>query len=231
MVPQSREKYLSLSVGRLKFIYSFQHYYTTPGLAWDAALRMSRVDLQLITNIDMYHFAENGIRGGISMSSTRHAQANSNSYPDTYDSSFPNQNLIYLDANNLYGRAMFQIMPPQRKFTANLRDKDKYVVHYRNLKLYLQLGLVVTKVHRVLTFRQSAWLKTYIDFNTRQRSLAGYSFLTYFFKLMNNSVFGKTQENLRNRVSVELITDARILRKRIAKPNFYRGSPITDYKV
>ena len=59
-----------------------------------------------------------------------------------------------------------------------------------------------------------------------QRSLAG--FLKDFFKLMNNSVFGKTQENLRNRVSVELITDARILRKRVTKPNFYRGNPVTD---
>ena len=59
------------------------HYYTTPGLAWDAALRMSRVDLQLITYVDMYHFVENSIRGGISMISTRHAQANNPSFPDT----------------------------------------------------------------------------------------------------------------------------------------------------
>ena len=57
------------------------HYYTTPGLAWDAALRMSRVDLVLITYVDMYHFVENSIRGGISMISTRHAQANCPSFP------------------------------------------------------------------------------------------------------------------------------------------------------
>ena len=80
-------------------------------------------------------------------------------------------------------------------------------------------------MHRVLTFKQSPWLKTYIDFNTRQRSC---SFLKDFFKLMNNSVYGKTQENLRNRVSVELIIDAHILRKRVAKSNFCRSSPITD---
>ena len=87
------------------------HYYTTPGLASDAALRMSRVDLQLITDVDMYHFVENSIRDGISMISTRHAQANSPSLPDTYDSSLPNQNLIYLNANNLYGSAMSQSLP------------------------------------------------------------------------------------------------------------------------
>ena len=80
----------------------------------------------------------------------------------------------------------------------------------------------------MLTFKQSAWLKTYIDFNTRQRSLAGDSFFKDFFKLMNNSAFGKTQDNLRNRVCVKLITDACILRKRVAKPSFYRGDPITD---
>ena len=100
-------------------------------------------------------------------------------------------------------QAVFPESAPQRKLTPNSRDKVKYVVHYRNLKLYLQLGLVVTKVHRVLTFKQSPWLKAYIDFNTRARSLAGAGFLKDFFKLMSNSVFGKTQENLRNRVSVE----------------------------
>ena len=87
------------------------HYYTMPGLACDAALRMSRVNLKLITDVDMYHFVENIIRGGISMISTRHAQANSPSFPDTYDSSLPNQNLTYLDANNLYGWAMSQSLP------------------------------------------------------------------------------------------------------------------------
>ena len=99
-------------------------------------------------------------------------------------------------------QAVFPESAPQRKLTPNLRDKVKYVVHYRNLKLYLHLGLVAIKVHRWLTFKQSPWLKTDIE-----------------FKLMNNIVFGKTQENLRNRVCyVELVTDARILRKRVAKP-------------
>ena len=86
-------------------------YYTTPGLAWDEALRMSRVNLQLITDNDMYNFVENSIRGGISMISTRHAQANTPSFPDSYDADLPMQNLIYLDANNLYGWAISQSLP------------------------------------------------------------------------------------------------------------------------
>ena len=186
------------------------HYYITPCLAWDAALRMSRVDLHLIADQDMYHFAENSIRGGISMISTRHVQANKPSFPATYDASLPRQDPIYLDANNLYGWAISQslttdgfrflskeeisalvlqgisddgevgyilevdlhyptnlqnqhddyplapeslaidrskysptqqsVIPesaPQTKLPPNLQDEVRYVVHYRNLKLYL----------------------------------------------------------------------------------------------
>ena len=122
-------------------------------------------------------------------------------------------------------RAVFPDTTPQRKLTPNSRDKVKYVEHYRNLKLYLQLGLVVTNVHRVLTFKQSSWLKPYIDFNTRQHALVESSFLKDLFKLMNNSVFGKTQENLRKRVHVELITDAGIFRKRVVKLSVCRSNP------
>ena len=86
-------------------------YYTTPGLAWDAALRMSRVDLHLLSDKDMYHFVEDSIRGSISMTSTRHAQANDPSFPAAYNASFPRQNLIYLDANNLYCWAMPRSLP------------------------------------------------------------------------------------------------------------------------
>ena len=86
------------------------HYYTMPGLARDASLRMSRVNLELITDENMSNFIENNIRGGISMISTCHVQANNPSFPATYDSNLPNQNLIYLDANNLYGWAMSQFL-------------------------------------------------------------------------------------------------------------------------
>ena len=95
---------------------------------------------------------------------------------------------------------MFPVSSPQRNLMPNLTNKSKYVskyvVHNRNLKLYVQLGLVITKIHRVLTFKQSHWLKSYIDFNTQQRSLSDSGFIKDFFKLMNNSVFGKTQEKL-----------------------------------
>ena len=72
---------------------------------------MSRVDLHLISDKDMYHFVENSIRGGISMINTRHAHANNPSFPSTYNASLPRQDLIYLDANNLYGWGMSQSLP------------------------------------------------------------------------------------------------------------------------
>ena len=100
------------------------------------------------------------------------------------------------------------------KLTPNLRNKENYVDHYRNWKFYLQQGLVITKIHRVLTFKQSPRLKTYIDFNTQS------AFGKDFYRLLKNSVFGKTQENLRNGVNVEVITKRDVALKRSCKPSF-----------
>ena len=272
------------------------HYFTSPGLSWDAMLKMTKVKLELMTDINMYQFIEKGMRGGVSYIANRYGKAN-NKYMDGYDEKEPSKYLMYLDANNLYGWAMSQYLPngsfkwlsdeelnkidlgkykedsreglvlevdleypkdlhelhndyplaPEKikvsknmlseycnkisekykipfglvnKLIPTLNNKKEYVVHYRNLQLYMDLGLKVTKVHRALKFKQSPLLKQYIDFNTNKRKEAKTSFEKDFFKLMNNSIFGKTMENLRKRVDIRLVTDIDQFTRLTFKPTF-----------
>ena len=272
------------------------HYFSSPGLSWDAMLKMTKIKLELITDIDMFQFIEKGLRGGVSYIANRFSEAN-NKYMENFDENKPSKYIMYLDANNLYGWAMSQYLPtgnfkwltkeqinktnlanyseehdeglllevdldyPQElhdlhndfplapeklkvnknmlseycqkisekfnissgqvhKLITMLGKKEKYVLHYRNLQLYLSLGLKLKKVHRVLQFNQSPWLKKYIDFNTNKRTLSKNDFEKNFFKLMNNSVFGKTMENLRKRVDVRLVTDKEKLLKLSSKPSY-----------
>ena len=87
-------------------------------------------------------------------------------------------------------------------------NKTNYVVYYRNIQLYLSLGMKLKKIHRVLEFKQSDWMKKYIGFNTEKRMNAPNDFEKHFFKLMINSVRGKTMENLLKRINVRLVNNA-----------------------
>ena len=82
------------------------------------------------------------------------------------------------------------------KLVPNLRNETNYVAHYRNLQLHLSLRMKLAKIHKVLKFKQSDWMKEYINFNTEKRTNAANSFEKDFFKLMISSVYGKTMENL-----------------------------------
>ena len=195
------------------------HYFTSPGLSLDAMLKMTNIKLELMTDIDMFHFIEKGMRGGVSCIANRYGNAN-NKYMKEYDEKAPSKYIMYLDANNLYGWAMSQYLPtsnfkwmtdkeiskidqgkhkadgkkglilevdleypqvlhdvhndypvaPEKvkvsnnmlsayckkiakkynisiglvsKLVPTLRDKKEYVLHYRNLQLYLDLGLKI----------------------------------------------------------------------------------------
>ena len=219
------------------------HYFSAPGLSWDAVLKITGVKLEKISDIDQYLFIEKGTSGGISYIAKSYAKAN-NKYMCEYDSNKQSTFITYLDENNLYGWAMGEYLPygefewlknvdsfdvmsidkksdvgyilevdlkypnelhelhndyplaPEKltvtndilskycksiadkydikvchvkKLIPNLGNKTKYVVHYKNLQLYLSLGIKLTKIHRVLKFKQSDWMKKYIGFNTKKR--------------------------------------------------------------
>ena len=254
------------------------YYYTAPGLAWDAMLKMTGINLELLSDVDKLLMIEKGIRGGVSMVSNRYGKAN-NKYMKDFNKKEPSKYLTYLDANNLYGAAMSEKLPvhsfkwmtnkeienlfnnqivqvwkktpcilevdliypeelhdlhndyplcPERieckngvkKLIPNLWDKNNYVVHYKTLMQYLSLGMKLKKIHRGIKFIESDFLKPYIDKNTNLRTQAKNNFEKDFFKLMNNSVFGKTMENIRNRVNVKLVNAGDQFKKLAAKPNY-----------
>ena len=254
------------------------YYFTAPQLAWDACLKITSIDLELLSDPNMLLMFEKGIRGGISIISNRYGEANNKYMRKGFNKNKPSKYLMYLDANNLYGCAMSEKLPthgfkwlscgemeklfnnqvlqvwekipcilevdleypenlhdlhndypfcPERvkckngveKLIPNLNDKTKYIIHYKNLIQCLRAGIKLKKIHRGIKFVESEWMKPYIDKNTNLRAMAKNNFEKDFFKLMNNSVFGKTMENIRNRVDVKLVNTKEKLRKLVAKPN------------
>ena len=255
------------------------YYFTAPGLAWDACLKMTDIDLELLSDPNMLLMFEKGIRGGISIISNRYGEGNNKYMQKGFNKNKPSKYLMYLDANNLYGCAMSMKLPthgfkwltggemeklfnnrviqvwektpcilevdleypeplhdkhndypfcPEKveckngveKLIPNLRDKTKYIIHYKNLIQCLRAGMKLKKIHRGIKFVESEWMKPYIEKNTNLRTKAKNNFEKDFFKLMNNSVFGKTMENIRNRVDVKLVNTKEKFKKLVAKPNF-----------
>ena len=254
-------------------------YYTTPGLAWDACLKMSKAKLELLNDLDMLLMIEKGIFGGVSMISTRYGRAN-NKYMKEYDPNSPSTYIQYLDANNLYGWATCKPLPTHHfkwmsrsqvddwerqpcilevdleyprelwelhsdyplapehleldrvdKLVPNFHRKTKYVVHHEVLKTYLKHGLKISKIHCGISFDESPWMKPYINFNTRLRMQSKNKFESDFFKLMNNCVFGKTIENIRNRIDIKLVTSQKQAEKYINRPNYTGRTTFSDNLV
>ena len=115
-----------------------------------------------------------------------------------------------------------------KKLVCNLYNKKKYVVHINSLKQALNHGLKLKKIHRIIEFNQEAWLKPYIDMNTKLRKLAKNDFEKDLFKLMNNSVFGKTMENIRKRREIKLVTTVKKRSKLVSEPNCYTINLISE---
>ena len=107
------------------------------------------------------------------------------------------------------------------KFICNIEDKEKYVMHIKVLKQALNHGVLLRKVHRVIQFNQKNWLKPYIDMNTKLRKEAKNGFEKDFFKLINNSAFGKTMENVRKHRDIKLVTTDEKRNKLASEPNYH----------
>ena len=114
------------------------------------------------------------------------------------------------------------------KLIPNLYDKEKYVIHIRALRQALDHGLILEKIHRCIRFRQSPWMKECIDFNTRLRTAARNEFEKDFYKLMNNSVFGKTMENIRRHRDIKLVNNKKEYLRTVMKPSFKSGTLLGD---
>ena len=99
-------------------------------------------------------------------------------------------------------------------------DQNNYAF-LRSLKQALDHGLILKKVHRVIQFNQESWLKEYIDINTESRKQAKNDFEKYFFKLMNNSVFGKTMENVIKHRDIKLVATNKRRNQLVSEPNYH----------
>ena len=244
-------------------------YFTSPGLFWDAMLKETGIELELLTDVDMFLFFKRMIRGGISMISNRYCESNNPYMGDLYNPKKKNSYTMYYDANNLYGFIMMEKLPfkgfewmtveemvnwkniscvlevdleyskelhdlhndlplcPEnietknkiKKLIPTLNNKEKYVLHYRSLLLCLDLGLKLKKIYNGIKFEEKDWMKPYIEKNTRLRTRATNDFEKDFFKLGNNSVFGKGMEDETNRCVVELVTTVKRLMKLTCKKN------------
>ena len=229
------------------------HFLSLPGLAWQACLKKTNIELELLTDYDMLLRVEEGIRGGICHSIHRYAKAN-NKYMKNYNNNEESSYIQYLDVNNLYGWAMSKKLPVNgfkwldsdkineinedfiknydenndkgyifevdvkylkrlhelhsdltflsermeikkcKNLVCNLFNRKKYVTHINSLKQALNHELKLKKIHRIIEFNQKEWLKPYIDMNNELRKASKNDFEKDLFKLMNNSVFGKTME-------------------------------------
>ena len=109
------------------------------------------------------------------------------------------------------------------KLVPSLSDKKNYVIHIQAWNQVLQHGLRLDRIHRAIEFDQSPWLKTYTDFNTQLRTAATKDFEKDFFKLMNNSIFGKMMENIRKHRNMKLLTTEEKYLRTLMKPNFKSG--------
>ena len=254
------------------------HFLSASELSRQACLKKIEVKLELLADSDMLLMFEERSRGGMCHAVYIYVKANTK-YMKDYNINMLLSFIEYLDANNLYGWAMWKKLPvdnfkwtddltmytenfmkdydensdkgyilevdieypenlytlqsdlpflPERmkinkfsKLACAVQNKEKYVIQISALKQALNHRLILKELHRVIQFNQEAWLKPYIDMNTELRTKAKNDFEKDFFKVMNNSVFGKTMENVRNHRDIKLVTTNKQRSRLASEPNYH----------
>ena len=125
--------------------------------------------------------------------------------------------LVLICCQNIVVRLLPIKVGGVKKWIPNLGGK--YVVHHENLKYYLSIGMKSVKIHRILSDKQSNWLKKYVDFNTEKRQKSEDPFNQNRYKLLNNCIYGKSIENQRKRMNAKLSNDKKVYQKYVNKPN------------
>ena len=245
-IPNNMEKYMAFMLGNhLTFIDSFQFMsfsldklvnnlpkddiiYTSKAFKGKRLNLMSQKGvypcdvMSKISKIDLGKYKADGKKGlilEVDLEYTQELHDIHNDHPVTPEKAKVSNNMLSAYCKKIAEKYNI-IIGLVSKLIPTWRDKKEYLLHYHNLQLYLDLGLKIKKVHQVLKFDQSPWLKQYIDFITEKRKHAKNSFEKEFFKLMNNGVFGKTLENLHKQVDIRLVTNEKKLDKVTAKPTY-----------
>ena len=122
-------------------------YYTAPGLAWDVALKVTKVKLELLSDMDMLLMVEKGIRGGVSMISNRYGKANNKYMGDRFDDKEPSKYITYLDANNPYGWAMSKPLPTHGFKWMKVSKLETWEKHSCILKVDLEYPNSLPNLH------------------------------------------------------------------------------------
>jgi len=279
------------------------HYMSLPAIGFDAMLKMTGVQIEKITDQDIYNFVFNNLRGGITTISQRMAKAN-NPYLLEYDETQPTTYIQYLDINNLYGVGLqgplpisgFRWLLPTEieefdlsqdpdgksfyllevdleypsslhdehncyplavekravlteelspynlhflekndgkhstveKLIPDLNDKSNYVCSLKNLQFFLSHGLILKKIHKVLTAVQEPWMSPFIQFNTARRAEATSKFDKDLFKYFNNSCYGKLIEDVRKRRNVAVVKSESRAKKLTTKPQMMNFHMVDD---
>ena len=271
------------------------HFVSGPSLSWHACLKLTNIEIQLITDSTIHDYIESGLRGGLSVICHRYARAN-NTRIKNYDSTKEACTLAYYDCNALYARAMCEAMPhsgfkllseteiqqfdinkeaenpdigyilcvdliyPKKyhdlhndlplaphkmsidnsmlspyskllksklgrtetksapKLVATFLPRKYYTTHIRNLKFYLR-WMHLERIHSIIAFKQSPWLATYIELNNGKRKLAKTAFEKSLRKGLNNQIFGKSCENVRNYKEIKLANSKVKAKKLLSKIN------------